>query len=65
MASVPVNEPGKVESMPFLLEIVGSCPMCGSPVYGKRTLFAGETPQVQHSCNCLWNKTVRGMMQTK
>lgn len=34
------------------LEVVGSCPKCGSPVYGRRTVHAEEVPVVKTTCNC-------------
>lgn len=34
------------------LVIVGHCPQCGGPCYGKMTVFANEKPPIVYSCNC-------------
>ncbi len=49
-----------------LLEVVGQCPNCGSPIYGHKELIQGQFPVVQHSCRCLYkSKTIQETMQTK
>jgi len=36
------------------LEVVGACPSCGSPIYGRREMGRRDeyTPPVRHSCSC-------------
>jgi hypothetical protein len=34
------------------LGVVGSCPKCGSPIYGRKTLLATDVPEVKFSCVC-------------
>lgn len=47
--SLPAELPSPVEQ----LEVVSSCPQCGSPVYGKRTMArGGQEPPVRHTCAC-------------
>ncbi len=50
------------------LGIVGSCPKCGSPIYGQKTSFKEDPPpEVRHTCNCrLVDASIPSMpMQTK
>lgn len=34
------------------LEIVNFCPICGSPVYGRREIEEQEPPMVKRTCSC-------------
>lgn len=34
------------------LVVVGHCPTCGNPIYGKVTVARGEVPVTQRSCDC-------------
>lgn len=35
------------------LGIVGNCPACGAPLYGRRTAFEGQTPPpIVYACDC-------------
>lgn len=35
-----------------LLDIVGTCPRCGAPMYGKKRIIQGEEPETVYSCTC-------------
>lgn len=50
LRSMSVNIP--MEGGGPLLEIVGACPRCGSPVYGRKRIGAEELPTVRMSCAC-------------
>ena len=34
------------------LEVVSTCPKCGSPVYGPKDVGLAEEVSVKHTCNC-------------
>lgn len=34
------------------LAVVGHCPDCGCPIYGKPHVFVGERPPIVMSCRC-------------
>ena len=36
----------------LVLVIVGSCKMCGNPIYGPELVESGVTPEVRRSCSC-------------
>ena len=40
-----------------LLEIVSSCPMCGSPIYGPEHIKVGDIANVTYSCKCREKET--------
>lgn len=43
--------PGSVPNEP--LEVVSSCPQCGSPVYSRKQMGRLENPPpVRHTCSC-------------
>ena len=53
----PVGQtPASVGRAADLLEVVGGCPKCGAPIYGKRVIDRGvpaaEYPPVKHTCSC-------------
>lgn len=55
--SVLDNVPVKDKAFPLkksstFLEIVSTCPHCGSPVYGQKMVPADVQPEVLHSCKC-------------
>ncbi len=41
-------------NLPFspLLEIVGACPICGSPIYGTKQIVAEKSYEVRRTCLC-------------
>lgn len=55
-SKVIITKPGAdVIKDSTLLEIVGHCPSCGSPVYGKRQIGPDDTVIIRRSCSC-WTK---------
>ncbi len=40
------------EDVKTRLEVVGACNQCGSPIYGRKSLWADESPVVKRSCLC-------------
>ncbi len=51
------------------LEVVAHCPTCQNPIYGPKTVAAGQMPQVQRTCACLpippqGRKDIRDTMRT-
>ena len=58
---VPVGGTTGLESAP--LAIVGSCPYCGAPIYGKKVLpSANDVPPVRYSCRC-WRREARPTLE--
>ena len=37
---------------PLDMDIVGSCPKCGSPIYGYKRVAVGAIAPVKYSCTC-------------
>ena len=56
---------GEAAGPPF--EIVGACPRCGCPIYGKKRIAANEPLIVHLSCTCADKprSTIQEVMQTK
>ena len=39
-------------SDPSMLGIVGHCPSCGAPIYGRPAVSEGADPEIKYSCFC-------------
>lgn len=65
--SVPILPSVQVVSKDPLLEIVGSCPQCGSPIYGQKVIHQQDydTPEVRRSCTCRGSSGIADVMRTK
>jgi hypothetical protein len=48
------------KSPPPKLEIVGSCPSCGAPIHGLKTITAGQDAHTTYSCQC-WRRMGAGV----
>ena len=48
------------------LEVVGTCPYCGAPIYGKKVVPSDQNPIVKYSCVC-WRRqgVINQNMETK
>ena len=46
--------------------IVGHCPQCGAPIYGKSLIRGNEIPESVYSCTC-WRKVgmIENVMEKK
>ena len=63
----PLNKSKLLESYPSL-DIVGTCPKCGAPIYGmKRILSNVEDPSIKYTCECrvAQQKDLKDTMVTK
>jgi predicted nucleic-acid-binding Zn-ribbon protein len=49
--------------VPATLEVISTCPKCGSPIYGEKSVTNGDFPVVQHTCDCRFKNN--SFMQTK
>lgn len=47
------NSYGTFDSQGEVLDVVGSCPACGAPVYGRKSLRDDEVPIVVRGCTCV------------
>ena len=46
------------------LVIVGSCPYCGAPIYGKKVLpSVNDVPPMRYSCRC-WRREARPTLES-
>ncbi len=69
--NIPVKEEGyilKAHMQPATesLCIVGKCPTCRSPFYGKTRIKVGEVPIIVKSCSCVHSpRTLEHTMVTK
>lgn len=46
------------------LGVVSTCPKCGSPIYGERTILPGDSPSIQFSCTCKNPTSIEGTTRT-
>lgn len=44
----PLRKPSPQEP----LVVVGQCPTCSNPIYGKESITSGEDPSVRRTCKC-------------
>ncbi len=56
--NIPVKEEGYIlkahmQPAPETLCIIGKCPTCRSPYYGKTRIKVGEEPIIVKSCSCI------------
>lgn len=56
-----MNQRERPSSFPVLpvspeLSVVGNCPECGYPIYGRLVVPEGEFPVAVNSCSCSRNK---------
>ena len=49
---VPVSQTNPMLEAFAPLIVVGACPGCGSPIYGKPSILLDENPQVRLTCSC-------------
>lgn len=42
-----------------MLEIISHCPVCGSPIYGRKQILLGDkAPKVVRTCSCASDHSV-------
>ncbi len=53
-----VHRPGRTakDLFPVQLQVVGSCPTCGAPIYGRQYVPLDGPAPVQHTCDCRHDK---------